>query len=280
MHRNNHPLWILIGLISAATTAHCADRPADLVVVNGKVLTVDPAFRRVSAVAIKDGVFVAVGSNEEVRKWVGEGTRTIDAQGRMVIPGLNETHVHATGAARGEALQPFKQLHSIGEIQAWVRERVKEARAGGWIQLPRVDVTRIRERRLPSRADLDAAAPDQPAVFTWQYANRTRQVLNSAALRAAGITKETQPPAGGKIYHGSDGEPTGVMDNSSGLVTKFLPGRNVPEDRYLDSLVQLLRRYNEIGITSITDRSTNVAGYRTYEKLKSEDRLPVRVTVT
>lgn len=280
MTRTRTFLWAVIGHFAAAFTAFPADGPADLVVVNGKVLTVDPAFRQVSAVAIKDGVFVAVGSNEEVRKWVGPGTRALDAQGQMIIPGLNETHVHATGAARGEALQPFKQLASIDEIKDWVRARVREDRGDGWIQLPRVDVTRIRERRIPNRADLDAAAPNRPAIFTWQYANRTRQVLNSAAIRTAKITKETQPPPGGKIYRDSQGEPTGVIDNCGGLVAKFLPGRNVPEEKYHDSLVQLLRRYNEIGITSITDRNSNVAGVRTYQKLKADNRLPLRVTVT
>src|SRR5207302_10074495 len=105
---------------------------------------------------IKDGVFVAVGSNAELQKWIGPRTRTIDARGAMAIPGLLESHVHATGAARGELQQPFRQLQSIAEIQDWVRARAGETPAGGWIQLPRVDITRIHERRFPTRAELDA----------------------------------------------------------------------------------------------------------------------------
>lgn len=273
-------IWVALGLAVAVATADGAESSADIIVLNGKVLTVDAKFSRASAVAIKDGIFVGVGSDAEIRTWAGPQTRTIDAEGKTVIPGLIESHVHATGAARGEALQPFRQLHSIGEIQEWVRQRVNENRPGTWIQLPRVDVTRIREGRIPNRADLDAAAPANPAVFTWQYANRTRQILNSAALAAAKITKETKPVPGGKIYLGSEGELTGMMDNCNALLQKFLPGRGLPDEKYHDALVTLLHRYNEIGITSIGDRSTNVAGYRTYETLKAQGRLPVRVTVT
>ncbi|MEQ2005346.1 MAG: amidohydrolase family protein, partial [Limisphaerales bacterium] len=152
--------------LCAATAAalRAAEPAADLVVLNGRVLTMNAASRTASAVAIKDGVFVAVGSDAEIRRRAGPQTRTIDARGRSVIPGLIESHVHATEAARNEAIQPYRQLHSIGEIQDWVRQQAKALPTGHWIRLPRVDVTRIRERRIPNRTDLDAAAPDHPAV--------------------------------------------------------------------------------------------------------------------
>ncbi len=270
---------VLAGLLIASGLT-AAEPGADLIVVNAKVITVDAGFSRASAVAIKDGVFVAVGTDAKIRSLAGERTKVIDAKGRTVVPGLIESHVHATGAARGEAVVPFQQLHSIGEIQDWVRRRIAEMPARSWIQLPRVDVTRIKERRMPSRADLDAAAPDNPAVFTWQYANRVVQIMNSAALAAAGIARDTTPPPGGKIHLDASGAPTGMMENSGALLTKFLPGRALPPEKYHDSLVQLLHRYNEVGITSIGDRNSNPEGYRTYQQLKADDRLPVRVTVT
>ena len=271
------PLFVLLS-VSAALRA--AEPAADLIVVNANVITMDAGSSRASAVAIKDGVFTAVGTDQKIRALAGANTRVIDAKGRTVVPGLIESHVHATGASRGEANVPFVQLHSIGEIQDWVRRRIADAPPGAWIQLPRVDVTRIKERRIPNRADLDAAAPKNPAVFTWQYANKTVQYLNSAAIKAAGITKDTTPPPGGKIQLGKDGEPTGMMENSGALLTKFMPSRAVPPEKYHDSLVELLHRYNEIGITSIGERNTNVEGYRTYEKLKQDGRLTVRVNVT
>ena len=122
---------------------------ADFVVWNAKVLTVDREFSQAQAVAIRDGVVSAVGANEDVKALIGAETRVIDAEGRTVVPGLIESHVHATGVARGEAVREFVQLHSIGEIQDWVRARAKEVPPGTWIQLPRVDVTRIREGRVP-----------------------------------------------------------------------------------------------------------------------------------
>jgi predicted amidohydrolase YtcJ len=273
-------LGTTLGALALAANVLAADGPADLVVVNGKVLTLDGTSTRASAVAIKDNVFVAVGTDADIRQRAGPKTRIIDAGGKSVIPGLIESHVHATGASRGEANQPFRQLHSIGEIQNWVRERAKALPAGNWIQLPRVDVTRIRERRIPTRADLDAAAPNHPAVFTWQYANKTRQVLNTRAIAAAGITKDTEAPKGGKVLLGPDGSPTGVIENANALLVKFVPARSVPEEKHHASLLTLLKRYNEIGITSITERNSSVDGYRTFEKLKAQGKLPLRVTVT
>jgi len=279
---NRIPLFarLLAGLFGLALTLSAAEAPADLVVLNGKVLTVDAGFSQTEAVAIKGGVFVAVGTNEVVRRWVGPATRTVDAGGRTVVPGLIEGHVHATGAARGDAAQPYQQLYSIGEIQAWVRDRAREAGPGGWIRLPRTDVTRIKERRLPNKADLDTAAPNNPAVFTWQYANKVIQILNSAALKAANITRDTPAPAGGTIHLGPNGEPTGTIENASGLVNRFIGGRSVSDEKYHDTLVQLLQNYNAIGITSIGERGSNLEGFETYRQLKAQGRLTTRVTVT
>ncbi|MEW6305480.1 MAG: amidohydrolase [Verrucomicrobiota bacterium] len=273
-------IFSLAFLLGASPLTRAAEKPADLVIQNAKILTVNSKAPRASAVAIRDGVFTAVGSDASVKPFIGAGTRVIDAKGKTVVPGLIETHVHSTGAARGEASQPFVQLHSIGEIQEWTRRQIAVKPAGAWIRLPRVDVTRIKERRIPTRADLDAAAPNNPAVFTWQYANKQVQILNSAALKAANITKDTEVPPRGKIHLDAKSEPTGVMDNANQLLVKFMPAPGVSDAAYLDSLEKLLRNYNAIGITSIFDRGSNPEGVRTYQKLKSQDRLPVRVTVT
>src|SRR4051812_41456975 len=100
--RHSILLGVFLSLFAFSRSPGAAETPADLVVRNGDILTVATAFSHASALAIKDGVFVAVGSNDDVQKWVGPGTRTIEARGAMVIPGLLESHVHATGAARGE----------------------------------------------------------------------------------------------------------------------------------------------------------------------------------
>jgi predicted amidohydrolase YtcJ len=272
--------FALCCLTAGPADLRAAEPPADLVVRNGKVLTVDAKFTTAEAVAVRGGVFVKVGTDAEVRPLVGDKTRVIDAGGKSVIPGLIESHVHAVGAGRGEAAEPFVQLGSIAEIQDWVRKKAVAAPSGEWVGLPRVDITRIRERRMPTRADLDAAAPDRPVVFNWQYAARQVQVLNTAALKAAGITRDTPDPAGGKVVKGSDGEPTGVLENPKGLTEKFLPARPVSEKEALDGMVKVHRAYNAVGITSVGERRTNVEGYRAYEKLKQAGRLTVRANVT
>jgi predicted amidohydrolase YtcJ len=254
--------------------------PADFVLQGGKVFTLDAKETVASAVGVRDGKVTYVGSDEGAKAFIGPKTEVFQAQGRTVIPGLNETHVHPTGAAQGEISQPFKQLHSIGEIQAWVREQVAKTPPGEWIRLPRVDVTRIKERRIPTAADLDAAAGDRPAVFVWQYANRQLQVLNHAALKTAGITRDTTAPKGGKIMKDGSGEPTGVIEDAPSLTAKWLPRKNVTHEQQLDSLEKLLRLYNRVAITSITDRGTGVDGWKTYRELQTEGRLPVRTTLT
>ena len=185
----------------------------DLVVVNAKVLTVDAQNTQAEAVAIRGNTFAAVGTTAAIRKMAGPQTRVIDAGGRTVVPGFIESHVHATGVARGEVSQVFIQLQSIQEIKDWVRARAGEAGPGGWVRLPRVDVTRIRDGRLPNKADLDEAAPSNPTVYTWQYANRNIQILNDAAIKAAKISKATVGAQGlhapfhaGWRVHRQDGE--------------------------------------------------------------------------
>lgn len=280
MVRNRMLTWLAVGLLTLAGNRVLGQSAADLVVVRGNVITLDDAHPNAAAVAIRNGIIVAVGTDAEVGKTIGNETRVLDAKGKTVIPGLIETHVHATGASRGEAVDPFVQLGSIAEIQDWVRRQVADQPRDKWIQAPRVDVTRIRERRIPNREELDQAAAEHPVVFNWQYANRQVQVLNSAALRAAGITKDTEAPAGGKLHRTEDGQPTGLLENCGELTRKFIARREIPESEYLDSLERLLRRYNEVGITSIFERNTNADGYRTYQKLHRAGRLPVRVTTT
>lgn len=271
---------ILLSGIGWAFVRPAYAQPADFVLLDGQVHTLDPRESIAQAVAIREGKIVYAGDDAGAKTLVGDKTEVYRAGGRTVIPGLNETHVHPTGAARGEVNQPFTQLHSIGEIKQWVRRQVAATPKDVWIRLPRVDVTRIKEGRMPTAADLDEAALDHPAVFVWQYANRQIQVLNRAALRAAGITKDTAAPSGGKIVKDSSGEPSGVLEDAAALTSRWLPQPSVSHEQYLASLERLLRLYAQCGITSITDRSTNVDGWKAFQELKSAGRLPVRATLT
>jgi predicted amidohydrolase YtcJ len=278
MHKRIWMPFAVIALLTAASAPSGQQPPADLVVVNAKVLTVDANNTQAEAIAIRGNTIAAVGTTAAIRKMAGPTTRVIDAGGRTVVPGFIESHVHATGAARGEVSQTFVQLQSIQEIKDWVRARAKETKPGGWIQLPRVDVTRIRDGRLPNKADLDEAAPNTPTVYTWQYANRNVQILNDAAIKAANIGKATAAPKGCTLHFTPSGEFSGKMESCQALLK--IPRREVTDSQYLDSLAALMKQYNEVGITSITERSSNPDGYRDYQQLRKEGRLPLRVRVT
>ena len=214
---------MLCGLRDAGPAA----RPADLVLLDGRVVTVDDRFRMATALAVRDGRFVAVGSNDEVRAYIGSTTRVIEGRGRTVIPGLIDTHVHALDVAAAEATQPFRNLRSIGELQDWIRGEAQRRPPQAWIWTPRVFPTRLRERRFPTRQELDLAAPGHPVVVDSAYAFS----LNSVALRAAGITRDSADPPGGAIVKDAAGEPTGLLRNVGGLLARFRPSADrVPLD--------------------------------------------------
>jgi predicted amidohydrolase YtcJ len=268
---------LLVGFVATATVALATQNisvpPADLALVNGKILTVGDRFREARALAVRDGRFIAVGSNDEVRQYVGHSTRVIDSRGRTVVPGLIDTHVHALDVAAAEAVQPFRSLASIGALQAWIRGEVGRRPHGMWIWTPRLYPTRLAEHRFPTRQELDAAAPDHPVVVDGAYAF----VLNSAALRTAMITRDSPDPPGGAIVKDAAGEPTGLLRNVGSLVNEFRPPS---AGLSLDLLEQVHRQYLSVGITSVIERGASLDGYKMYEALRQADRLHVRATVT
>lgn len=247
---------------------------ADLVIVGGKVVTVDATFGIAQAVAVRAGRIDAVGTTSEVRARVGSSTRVIDAGGRTVIPGLIDTHVHALGAAPTEARAPFRTLTSVPELQAWLRAEAARTPAPGWVWSPRLYPTRLRERRFPTRQELDAAVPDRPAVADGAYAF----VLNSAALAAAALSATTPDAPGMAIVRDASGAPTGLLRNAGSLLARYR--QRASADVPLGQLESLHRAYLATGITSIIERGGSVDGYRTYQSLRRAGRLHVRATVT
>jgi predicted amidohydrolase YtcJ len=269
-------LSIVIALVSAFAPDLLTQQPvvpADLVLRNAKILTVDDRFSTASALAIRNGRFVAVRSNEDVSAYIGTNTRVLDGRGRTVIPGFIDTHVHALGVAEAEAAQPFKNLRSISELRAWIRAEAERRPRDAWIWTPRVYPARLTDRRFPSRKELDEVAPNHPVVVDGLYAF----ALNSAALRAAGIGRDTANPPGGAIAKDQAGEPTGLLRNVDSLLARFRPP---PARIPLDVLEQVHRQYLAAGITSVIERGAPVGGYKIYEALRNGGRLPLRATVT
>src|SRR5216117_3095270 len=141
---------LLVSFLATATLLLATQTtvpPADLVLVDGRILTVDDRFREATALAVRDGRFIAVGSNEDARRYIGRNTRVIDGRGRTVVPGLIDTHVHALDVAEAEAAQPFENLQSIEALHAWIRRAVASRQGDAWIWTPRVYPTRLREHR-------------------------------------------------------------------------------------------------------------------------------------
>jgi len=175
----------IIGLLAAlggGVVRRDAAEPADLVVLNAKIVTVDDRFREAQALAVRGGRFVAVGSTDEVRARIGGATRVIDGGGRTVIPGLIDSHVHALGVAAAEASQPFQNLRSIGELQDWIRataRRVSRGRGSG--------------RRVSIRHACASAV--FPPVGSWTRRRRIIRLRSMAPTRCRSIAWRYGLPA-------------------------------------------------------------------------------------
>src|SRR3989442_6366481 len=174
-----HPNTQVCALGTPGLATQNAALPADLVLLGGRVLTVDDRFSVATALAVRDGRLIAVGSNEDVGVHIGRKTRVSDGRGRTVVPGLIDTHVHALGVAEAEVTQPFRNLRSIGELQAWIRNEAQRRPRETWIWTPRVYPTRLREHRFPTRQELDLAAREHPVVQLDRKSTR----LNSSHVR-------------------------------------------------------------------------------------------------
>jgi len=272
----------LAASIFTVLSGRAAEDPADVVVLNGKIITMDGSSSVAEAVAIRGGRFVYVGNNAGANAHIGITTRVLNARGKSVLPGLIESHTHAIGVARGEADQPFRQLSSMTEVSEWVRQKAAITKPGTWIRIPRVDLTRFKEARFPTREELDAMVSDRPVVFDWMYAGINQvQILNTAALKAAGITRDSPNPEQGRIVRDNQGNPTGMIRNARALIEPYLPpAPTLTPEMLLKELENVHRHYNSVGITSINDRRTDPSTFQVYNELKKQGRLNVRSTLT
>lgn len=146
-----------IALVAFIPAPVFAENSADIVLVGGKILTMDSQDRSVAAIALRDGRVLATGSDAEIRRFIGDETQVVELDGKTVIPGIIAAHCHAVGVARNALDRPHVELLTIAEVQAWVRERAKSVPAGTWIRVPRAYITRLKERRHPTPKELDAA---------------------------------------------------------------------------------------------------------------------------
>jgi predicted amidohydrolase YtcJ len=250
---------------------------ADLILHDGQSVTVDPGFTIVQALAVRGQRVVKVGGNDDVLKLRGPMTTVIDLQGKMVLPGLIDSHAHPADASLTEFDHPIPDMRSIGEVLQHVRERAKVVPAGKWIEIHQVFITRLAEQRYPTRAELDAAAPNNPVAFV----TGPDAALNSAALARCGIDKNFEMTGSGEIVRDpASGEPTGVMHGCNRYLKIESFTRQPTEEQRLQRLCELFQDYNSVGLTTVCDRATSPASEGRYRALAASGRLSVRMAMS
>ncbi len=267
---------ILLLLVPSTVLAR---EPAELVIHSGRIVTVDAEFRTVEAMAVRNGRIMAVGSKEDIDDFIQPGTHVIDLKGRMVLPGLIDSHSHPVSASQFEADHEIPTFETISEVLAYVRERTRVVPKGEWIGLSQVFITRLREQRYPTRTELDSVAPDHPVVF------RTGPdgSANSLALKENGIDKEFAAKHPQNVMVDPEtGEPNGILRRlSSVLKSKSNSNRKrLTEAERDERLVQLFTDYNRTGITGVIDRNCSDSARTQYERLLYADRLTIRVRMS
>jgi predicted amidohydrolase YtcJ len=242
--------------------------PADTILVNGHVVTVDARFSIAEAVAISGGKFTAVGSNTAVRRMAGPSTTIVDLRGQTVIPGLADDHLHDAGGGPGVDLS---RVRTIADLLAAIAARVKQSRPGDVI-VTNSDwhEAQLKEHRLVYRRDLDAVAPANPVVVV---RGGHEYILNSAALKKWNITKDTPQPPGGRITRGTDGDLNGELVDRAKSLVQLPPAPPLT----IEALVEQHKKLNAAGLTSIRYPGAPIEQYRLLQEMKRRGLLTIRV---
>jgi predicted amidohydrolase YtcJ len=277
-------------LMAAACGPETADDPADLVLVNGTVITLDAAAPEAQGLAVRDGRIVAVGTSREMRDHVGPGTELVDLDGRVAVPGLIEGHGHFLGLGRARMILDLTTAESFQEIVDMVAAAAAEAEPGewitgrGWHQEKWTSTPQPNVDGVPYHDALSAVSPDNPVSLT--HASGHATFVNARALEEAGIDDGARDPDGGTIVRGPDGRATGLLrETASGLVGRAMAEANA--DRSPAEEEAEFRRQVELagqealakGITSFHDAGTGFTSIDGYRELADEGGLPVRLYV-
>jgi predicted amidohydrolase YtcJ len=268
-------MFALIVSCSAALAPLCFAE-AELILHRGKIVTMDPLVSIYEAMAIQGGRIAAVGANDTVlQKYGSPATPMLDLEGRTVLPGLVDSHVHALSAALSEFREPLPPLDSFAAVSDYIRKKAKKTRRGEWIIVPRTFPTRLAEMQMPTRELLDVA-PQHPVLFDASYT----VVVNSYALQISGITRDTENPPNGEIVKDANGEPNGILKNGRGLLKGLQDAETFTPEEKLQALEQMLRRYVAAGLTAVGDRAVDDEQIALYRQLKDQGKLPLRVVMT
>ena len=252
--------------------------PPDAVFFGGKIVTVDGAFRLADAMAIRGERIVALGAKDEVLRLAQPGrTQLHDLRGKVVLPGLIDSHVHPF-AAWVEHDHPIPTMESVHDILDYFAARAKVVPPGRWLRLTQVFITRLREQRYPTRAELDRVAPEHPVFF----GTGPDAVLNTLALRRSGIDRDFKVTDGGpgKMETDASGEPTGLLRNLTRFVKVETTERTPTGAEFRAAVKTLFADYQRNGLTAVGDRLSNDQLLALYQDLLAHDELGVRVAAS
>jgi predicted amidohydrolase YtcJ len=236
-------------------------KSADLILYNGRITTLDRNHPEVKSVAIKDGRIVGVDDADSYER--GPNTKAIDLKGRRVIPGLNDSHLHVIRGGLNYNMElRWDGVPSLADALRMLKEQAQRTPTGQWVRVVGGwSEFQFAERRMPTLDEINAAAPDTPVFILHLYC---RALLNKAALRACGYTKDTPNPPGGEIQRDGQGNPTGLLiarPNATILYATLAKGPKLPPEHQMNSTRHYMRELNRFGLTSIIDAGGGFQNY-------------------
>jgi predicted amidohydrolase YtcJ len=271
---------VAVALSTSALGSAAFGQNADTVLLNGKIVTLDAAISTAEALAVRDGKIVAVGTSADVRAFAGAGTRMIDLEGRTVVPGLIDSHMHAIRAALFYATEVnWIGTSSIPAAMERIEAAAQSSRPGQWIIVAGGwTEQQFREKRRPTQAELLAAAPDNPVYVQLFY---SAALLTPAAYKALNITTDADVPPSGKIERAADGAPTGWILGDNPTISGLFDKLPLPTfDESVEVTRQFFRELNRLGITGVSDPggfNLTAPSYQPLFKLWQDGALTVRV---
>jgi predicted amidohydrolase YtcJ len=261
-----------LGLLAAGQPA---TQTADTVFKNGQFYTVNERQPRAEAIAVKGDQIIFVGSNQDVKRYEGRSTRVVDLHGATVVPGMTDSHYHLIGVGQREMTLNLEGTTSLLDLLAKVKARVERARPGEWITGRGWIETHWQPPVFPTAQDLDRVAPRNPVFL--RRADGHGAVANSAALKIAGLDRNTPNPFGGEISKDkATGEPTGMLlDNAQALVTRHIPPTTEADAE--QAVLLAVKRSIELGWCEIQDAGGSYADVALYRKLYGEGKIKLRI---
>jgi predicted amidohydrolase YtcJ len=249
--------------------------PADLILLNGNIYTVNEKMAHAEAVAIKGDRIVFVGTSAAAKGYQGPNTRVVDLHGATVVPGMTDAHYHFLGVGQREMNLNLEGITNLEDFLAKVKQRVDKAKPGEWVTGRGWIETFWKNQAFPTRWDLDKISPNNPVILGRSDGHGA--VANSLALQAGGVTKETKDPFGGQILRDREtGEPTGMLlDNAQALVRRQVPASADGNDEQAAILAD--QRSIGLGWTQVQDPGGSFRDVDLYKKLYGEGKLKVRI---